>query len=274
LPRFSDIDDEDDVKANPGSKDVDAGSHSDQIPSNLDNDIEIVNESPSDASSFDHPDDRAAGIGELRDISEEPQIEEGDGSRDVIESFPKAEEPKPIPPFDPVTPTYVQVDTNDAHDPALASSWVPMIGLIQPTPPGSQSQSVQDESSPVTIPNSPEPPINMGEHLEQGGSTGSQAALDDYDTHVPEVQSPEYERSDNTSDDKDRPDLARGSNRSSRISQAGDDGERVYYDVRRKGRKVQTPGRAPKRETVIVHHTHKSLDDLAPGHDMSHGRWR
>lgn len=111
----------------------------------------------------------------------------------VVEIIPGAR-PKPSHPFDPETYRPFGLELED--DPTLHPWPVPMLRLVAPTPPGSQTQSVQGDVTPTIEPKSPETSADFGEPLGRKASTGSKVTWGEHDTYVYEVPTPEYERSD------------------------------------------------------------------------------
>ncbi|KIW71739.1 hypothetical protein PV04_03874 [Phialophora macrospora] len=109
----------------------------------------------------------------------------------VVEIVPGAPKPRQAHPFDPFTYRHFGLDEND--DPSLYPWPVPMLALVEPTPPGSQAHSMRGDETPVIEPKSTEPLEEIGEPLER---RESKVTWGDHDTYVYEVQTPEYERTD------------------------------------------------------------------------------
>lgn len=112
----------------------------------------------------------------------------------VVEIVPGASTMGRREPFDPFT--YRPFGLDDKDDPTLHPWPVPMLELIEPTPPGSKAHSVQGDVSPLVEPNAAGPVDDIGEPLERKVSTGSKVTWGDQDTYVYEVQTPEYDRAD------------------------------------------------------------------------------
>lgn len=112
----------------------------------------------------------------------------------VVEIVPGASKSNRRNPFDPFLYRPFGLDLDD--DPSLHPWPVPMLELVEPTPPGSRAHSVRGDITPVAKPSSVEPPHDVGEPLERSASNGSKVTWGDHDTYVYEVQTPEYERSD------------------------------------------------------------------------------
>ncbi len=108
----------------------------------------------------------------------------------VVEIVPGAPKPRPSHPFDP--DNYRQFGLELDDDPTLYPWPVPMLGLVEPTPPGSQAHSIRGDETPIIEPKVTEPPEEFGEPLER---RGSKVTWGDLDTYVYEVQTPDYERS-------------------------------------------------------------------------------
>lgn len=112
----------------------------------------------------------------------------------VVEIVPGAAKTKTNHPFDPYT--YRQFGLELEDDPGLHPWPVPLLDLIEPTPPGSQTHSVRGDASPIITPKSAEDSGEIGEPLERKSSTGTKVTWGDHDTYVYEVQTPEYERAE------------------------------------------------------------------------------
>lgn len=112
----------------------------------------------------------------------------------IVEIVPGASKSKRRNPFDPFLYRPFGLDVDD--DPALHPWPVPMLELVEPTPPGSQTHSDRGDVTPIARPSSVEPADDVGEPLERKASNGSKVTWGDHDTYVYEVQTPEYERSD------------------------------------------------------------------------------
>ncbi|KAK5374594.1 hypothetical protein LTR20_000884 [Exophiala xenobiotica] len=114
----------------------------------------------------------------------------------VLEIIPGAARSRPQHPFDPFTYRHFGLELED--DPTLHPWAVPLLELVEPTPPGSQAHSVQGDTSPMSAPKSLETSVDeakdIGEPLERKANTGSKVTWGDHDTYVYEVQTPEYER--------------------------------------------------------------------------------
>lgn len=119
----------------------------------------------------------------------------------VVEIVPGASKSNRRNPFDPFLYRPFGLDVDD--DPSLHPWPVPMLGLVEPTPPGSRAHSDRGDVTPVARPTSVEPPHDEGEPLERKASNGSKVTWGDHDTYVYEVQTPEYERSDYMPDHKE-----------------------------------------------------------------------
>ncbi|KAK5065388.1 hypothetical protein LTR84_001226 [Exophiala bonariae] len=119
----------------------------------------------------------------------------------VVEIVPGASKSKGRNPFDPFLYRPFGLDVDD--DPSLHPWPVPMLGLVEPTPPGSRAHSDRGDITPVARPSSVEPPHDEGEPLERKASNGTKVTWGDHDTYVYEVQTPEYERSDYIPDHKE-----------------------------------------------------------------------
>jgi hypothetical protein len=109
----------------------------------------------------------------------------------VVEIVPGAPKRRLAHPFDPFTYRHFGLDEND--DPSLYPWPVPMLSLVEPTPPGSQAHSLRGDETPVIEPKTTEPLEEIGEPLER---RESKVTWGDHDTYVYEVQTPEYERTD------------------------------------------------------------------------------
>ncbi|KIX10661.1 uncharacterized protein Z518_01745 [Rhinocladiella mackenziei CBS 650.93] len=112
----------------------------------------------------------------------------------IVEIVPGAAKSRRQHPFDPFTYRPFGLALDD--DPGLHPWPVPMLELIEPTPPGSESHSVQGDASPIITPKSTEASTDMGEPLERKVSSGSKVTWGDHDTYVYEVQTPDDERSE------------------------------------------------------------------------------
>jgi hypothetical protein len=114
----------------------------------------------------------------------------------LLEIIPGAARSRPQHPFDPFTYRHFGLELED--DPTLHPWAVPLLELVEPTPPVSQAHSVQGDTSPMSAPKSIETSVDeakdIGEPLERKASTGSKVTWGDHDTYVYEVQTPEYER--------------------------------------------------------------------------------
>ncbi|EXJ75511.1 uncharacterized protein A1O5_00017 [Cladophialophora psammophila CBS 110553] len=109
----------------------------------------------------------------------------------VVEIVPGAPKPSSSHPFDPFT--YRQFGLELVDDPLLYPWPVPILGLIEPTPPGSRVHSIKGDETPVIEPKSKESQEDIGEPLER---KESKVTWGDHDTYIYEVETPEYERSD------------------------------------------------------------------------------
>ncbi|OAP56582.1 hypothetical protein AYL99_08694 [Fonsecaea erecta] len=109
----------------------------------------------------------------------------------VVEIIPGAPKPSSSHPFDPFT--YRQFGLGMDDDPLLHPWPVPILGLIEPTPPGSQVHSVAGDATPDIEPRSKGTLEDIGEPLER---KESKVTWGEHDTFVYEVVTPEYERSD------------------------------------------------------------------------------
>ncbi|OAL19659.1 hypothetical protein AYO22_09531 [Fonsecaea multimorphosa] len=109
----------------------------------------------------------------------------------LVEIIPGAPKPRSSHPFDPFTYRQFGLELDD--DPLLHPWPVPILGLIEPTPPGSQVHSVAGDETPIIEPKSKEPSEDIGEPLER---RESKVTWGDHDTYVYEVVTPEYERPD------------------------------------------------------------------------------
>ncbi|OAL27070.1 hypothetical protein AYO20_09878 [Fonsecaea nubica] len=109
----------------------------------------------------------------------------------VVEIAPGAPKPGSSHPFDPFN--YRPFGLRSDDDPLLHPWPVPMLGLIEPTPPGSRVHSIRGDETPIIEPKSNEASDVIGEPLER---KESKVTWGDPDTFVYEVVTPEYERSD------------------------------------------------------------------------------
>ncbi|ETI22903.1 hypothetical protein G647_04697 [Cladophialophora carrionii CBS 160.54] len=107
---------------------------------------------------------------------------------EIVPGAPKSRRPHPFDPF-----TYRHFGAEPADDPSLYPWPVPVLALVEPTPPGSQTHSVRGDETPVVEPKRTEPLEKIGEPLER---RESKVTWGDHDTYVYEVQTPEYERND------------------------------------------------------------------------------
>lgn len=121
-----------------------------------------------------------------------------DMGANVVEIVPGAALSRPRHPFDPFT--YRPFGLSLEDDPSSHPWAVPMLELIEPTPPGSQTHSVRGDTSPLVTPHSAKQVDDVGavvgKPLERKTSNGSKVTWGDHDTYVYEVQTPEYEHSD------------------------------------------------------------------------------
>lgn len=106
----------------------------------------------------------------------------------VVEIIPGATRPRKQHSFDPDTYRPFGLDLED--DPSQFPWPVPLLSLIEPTPPGSQAHSIQGDASPVIQ------PAHTPESSESKSATGSKVTWGEHDTYVYEVATPEYEQSD------------------------------------------------------------------------------
>ncbi|EXJ63233.1 hypothetical protein A1O7_03680 [Cladophialophora yegresii CBS 114405] len=111
---------------------------------------------------------------------------------EIVPGAPKSLRPHP---FDPFTYRHFVLEADD--DPSLHPWPVPVLALVEPTPPGSKTHSVRGDETPVIEPKRTEPVEEIGESLER---RESKVTWGDHDTYVYEVQTPEYERTDFTPD--------------------------------------------------------------------------
>ncbi|KAJ9612632.1 hypothetical protein H2200_004229 [Cladophialophora chaetospira] len=139
-----------------------------------------------DYSSFFVPAELKDHLKEHNDKAEHSE----DMGATVVEIIPGAPKPRKTHPFDPYT--YRQFGLELEDDPTLYPWPVPMLGLVEPTPPGSQAHSVRGDETPVIEPKETDPSEDIGEPLER---RESKVTWGDHDTYVYEVQTPEYERS-------------------------------------------------------------------------------
>ncbi|KAK4941853.1 hypothetical protein LTR10_018329 [Elasticomyces elasticus] len=114
----------------------------------------------------------------------------------VVEIIPGATRPKKPHSFDPDLYRPFGLDLDD--DPTLFPWPVPLLSLIEPTPPGSQAHSVQGDASPVISPTpaseSSERSRDPTEPSEGKSARGAKVTWGDHDTYVYEVATPEYEQ--------------------------------------------------------------------------------
>ncbi|KIW98356.1 uncharacterized protein Z519_00016 [Cladophialophora bantiana CBS 173.52] len=109
----------------------------------------------------------------------------------VVEIVPGAPKPSSSHPFDPFTYRQFGLELDD--DPLLYPWPVPILGLIEPTPPGSRVHSIKGDETPVIEPKSKESQEDISEPLER---KESKVTWGDHDTYIYQVETPEYERSD------------------------------------------------------------------------------
>ncbi|OQV07384.1 hypothetical protein CLAIMM_11827 [Cladophialophora immunda] len=109
----------------------------------------------------------------------------------VVEIVPGVPKPSSSHPFDPFTYRQFGLELDD--DPLLHPWPVPILALVEPTPPGSRVQSVKGDETPIIEPKSKEEPDDIGEPLER---RESKVTWGNHDTYVYDVVTPEYERSD------------------------------------------------------------------------------
>lgn len=139
-----------------------------------------------DYSSFFVPVELKEHLKEHNDESEHRD----DIGATVVEIVPGALRSSKDHPFDPFN--YRQFGLELEDDPTLYPWPVPMLGLVEPTPPGSQAHSVRGDATPIIEPKQAEPAEDIGEPLER---RSSKVTWGDHDTYVYEVVTPEYERS-------------------------------------------------------------------------------
>ena len=150
-----------------------------------------------DYSSFFVPVELREHLKEHNDKSEHHD----DVSPTVVEIVPGALRSREAHTFDPFL--YRQFGLELEHDPLLQPWPVPMLGLIEPTPPGSRVASVRGDETPVIEPKKVEP---EGEEIDQQlERKESKVTWGDHDTYVYEVQTPLYERSDYMRDPGSKP---------------------------------------------------------------------
>ena len=140
-----------------------------------------------DYSSFFVPVELRENLKEHNDTSEHRD----DIGAHVVEVVPGAAKPQQVHWYDPYT--YRQFGLELEDDPSLYPWPVPMLDLVEPTPPGSIVPSVRGDETPVVEPTVIEPPEEFGEPLER---RGSKVTWGDHDTYVYEVQTPMDDRTD------------------------------------------------------------------------------
>ena len=102
--------------------------------------------------------------------------------------------------FDPFTYHLFGVAPED--DPALHPWPVPMLDLVEPTPPSSRIHSVKGDASPAIRPEKDDlANEQIGDEFERHNS---KVTWGDPDTYVYEVQTPEYERQDHAAEELSR----------------------------------------------------------------------
>ncbi|KAI1617415.1 hypothetical protein EDD36DRAFT_424075, partial [Exophiala viscosa] len=114
----------------------------------------------------------------------------------VVEIIPGATRPRKPHSFDPDLYRPFGLDLDD--DPTLFPWPVPLLSLIEPTPPGSQAHSVQGDASPIITPTSvsesAENPRDPSGPSEGRSARGTKVTWGEHDTYVYEVATPEYEQ--------------------------------------------------------------------------------
>lgn len=96
---------------------------------------------------------------------------------------------------------YGRFGSEPDHDPLRYPWRVPVLDLIEPTPPGSRAPSERDAASPLVrarISNEDKDDQDIGAPLERRASTGSKVTWGPDDTYVYDIITPEYERTNPT----------------------------------------------------------------------------
>ncbi|EXJ86332.1 hypothetical protein A1O3_03283 [Capronia epimyces CBS 606.96] len=114
----------------------------------------------------------------------------------VVEIAPGAARPKRQHPFDPFHYRPFGLELDD--DPMMHPWPVPLLELVEPTPPGSQTHSVLGDTSPVITARSAEEHVDIGEPLEREHTAEIKPTPVDGDTYFDKVQTPRDDPADDT----------------------------------------------------------------------------
>lgn len=119
-----------------------------------------------------------------------------DMEANVVEIVPGATRSMRQHPFDPFTYRPFGLELDD--DPTLHPWPVPMLELVEPTPPGSQTHSVQGDISPIITAKSIEEAVDLERTVEKGHSTEHKPTSGDSDGILDDARIPETEPSSST----------------------------------------------------------------------------